>query len=349
MKTVAYFSDFTDTLEAEKAWALNIKTEMGADRLVSIVSGNYLQNGFPSAESADVRMQRAVDAGVDLALQASLYASLSSIGIYAFSGCRILEHLEKIDELVLETEDADEKTLVKIAYILIANPKPFQDRITKYKKEGRPFYEAQAKAIDDEIPGTESMMNRWYNIFAVECIKSLKVMYSSIRCVCVQRRQPVTGACRVSEALSKYLQYQITLSGEALSDIYGGYESLTDKMLACRSNYEDFVQYADLCAEGRRDVFDIRKYFLRVLTRMKKSIVSIWRLYDFSPYCLALVGCDSDVVLDEMGKKIKLLDKSVIHELSEEALYDQGLNKSKQELLQLELKADILYQLQMEA
>lgn len=345
MKTVAYFSDFTDTLDVEKAWASKIKEETGADRLVAMVSGNYLQNGLPSTESADVRVQRAIDAGVDLALQASLYASLSTIGIYSFSSCRILEHLDKVNEVVLETEGIDQATLVKIAYILIANPRPFQERITKYKKQGRPFYEAQAKAIDDEIPGTEEAMNSWYNIFAVETIKSFKVMYSTIQCVCVPRRSAVKAPCKVTKKLSDYLEYQITRSHHALSDFYGGYESLSTQMLEQRDQFEDFVQFADLCAGASRDVFDIRKYFIRVLTGIKKSLISIWRLYDFSPYCLAHTG--DGVKLSDFGSKILLLDKAKIKDMSEQELYDAGLNRSKQELLYLEMQAEYLYKFQM--
>ncbi len=84
----AYFSDFTDSLERERIRVQEIKTILGDGQLFGVMSGNYLQDGFPAGEPKKARAEKALKAGVDLVLEQSNYASLSSLGIYAFGGVR---------------------------------------------------------------------------------------------------------------------------------------------------------------------------------------------------------------------------------------------------------------------
>ena len=54
MKTVVYFSDFTQDLVNERAWKEAVQRETGAGQVFAVMSGNYLQNGLPAAESAGI-------------------------------------------------------------------------------------------------------------------------------------------------------------------------------------------------------------------------------------------------------------------------------------------------------
>lgn len=340
----AYFSDFTDRLEQEKARAKHIKEKVGAKQLFGVMSGNYLQDGSLAEEEKEVRAKRALAADVDLVLEQSVYASLSSLGIYAFSGARILDKLKCVDILVLETEDASLKQLTEISFLLIANPREFQQRVGYYKEKGIPFYQAQAKAIGEVVEHGQKMMESWYNIFAVECIKSLKLMYSSIACVCIPRDgRPPGGldACKRfgQGRLSKFLEYQLYFQEPQLSDIYGGYEELTNRILRRRGDFQDFDQFSKLIAGTEKDLFDVRKYFLRLLCGMTKSTISIWRMYDFSPYCK---GYPKNGNLPE-GLKNGGEGFLLTGQGGQEIL---GMERSKRDLLQLEVRAEQLYRLQ---
>jgi len=348
MKTVAYFSDFTENIQDEKQWAECIRKETGAGRLVVAMSGNYLQNGLPAGESARSRAKKAVEAGVDMVLEMSLCASLSSIGIYAYSAARIVDRLGTVDTLVLETEDATLAQLTEIAYILIGNAKEFQQRVSAYKKSGMPFYEAQAAAIGELTENGRSIMHSWYNIFAVECIKSLKLMYSGISCCCMPKRDYHVKAWSAGGRLSEYLEYQISLSEPVLSDIYGGYEKLTESVLGQRDKYADFLQYSELIAGKTKDIFDIRKYFLRVLCGVTKSVISIWRMYDFSPYCCVHASDRQVAVAMERKSKVPLIFRNEGQGSFDFSGTDiRTLNRSKREILKLEERAEHLYHLQM--
>ncbi|MBO5657497.1 MAG: nucleotidyltransferase family protein, partial [Agathobacter sp.] len=173
MKTVAYFSDYTLELADEKRKVDAIRELTQADRIVSVMSHGCLQNGLLPSEPSKERAQKGLDAGANLILQMSSYASLSSLGIYAFAAARFLDQLNLVDEVVFEVDDTNLEELTKIVYLLIANTRDFQQKVTVYRNSGMVFNDAQAKAIGEAVPGGEEMMKSWHNHFAVECMRAL--------------------------------------------------------------------------------------------------------------------------------------------------------------------------------
>ena len=140
----AYFTDFTDPLEIEQERFEKVKKASGADHLVAVMSGTYLQNGQPARESMASRMEKARAVGVEQTLELPLYTCLSSVGIYGYSTSNLITNAKNIDLLVLETIDASYAQLLEIAYLLIRNERDFQKQLTAYKKSGMTFYQAQA-------------------------------------------------------------------------------------------------------------------------------------------------------------------------------------------------------------
>ena len=293
MKTVAYFSDYTLTLADEKRKVDAIRELTQADRIVSVMSHGCLQNGLLPSELSTDRAQKGLDAGANLILQMSSYASLSSLGIYAFAAARFLDQLNMVDEVVFEVDDTNLEELMKVVYLLIANTRDFQQKVTRYRNSGMVFNDAQAKAIGESVPGGEEIMKSWHNNFAVECMRALKILYSNIKFVCMPRIAGTTPhkIC-APEALSQTLKGILTSGTTDLSDYYGGYEALTLRIQNHLDQYEDFLQFADLIAGTDKDLFDIRKFLLRVASGVSKNTVGVWRLYDFTPYCQ--VHADSD-------------------------------------------------------
>ena len=319
---VAYFSDFTHPIEKEQQWLQKIKALTGADEFLAVMSGDFLQNGLPAGETRKMRAQKGLQAGADGVIEMSVYASLSSVGIYAYSAARMLDKLKCVDTLILETE-ASEELLDKIVYLSIANTREFQQKVTAYKISGMPFYAASAKAIGEAIPGGEEAMLKWSNIFAVECIKALKMMYSSIRCVYV----PAEGmVCledepqrKLKPVMDELMRYQCYVYEARLSDIYGGYEELSDRIIAQREHFTTFRDFAEMVAGADKDIHDVRKYLLRLLCGLKKSKITVWRMYDFSPYCSMYTASEdtfnrlkaaSGVLLIKPGEDVWLHEQS---------------------------------------
>lgn len=278
----AYFTDFIDSLEIEQKRLEKVKKASGTDHLVAVMSGTYLQNGQPARENMASRMEKARQVGVEQTLELPLYTCLSSVGIYGYSASNLLTNAEDIDLLVLETIDASYEQLLEITYLLIRNEKDFQKQLTAYKKSGMTFYQAQAKAIGDRVEGGEQIMLHPRNVLAVECIKSLKYMYSSVKTVCIPEISEFWKEQGWDEEWTEKLRERIMQPEQVLSDTYGGYERRSQTMLAKREEYADFDQFAALIAAETHELVEIRKYFLRLILKIRKLDVIHWQLRDFS-------------------------------------------------------------------
>lgn len=65
MKTIAIIDEFENINPARAAEISEIRQRTGADILVAVMSGNFLQSGLPAEESGHVRARKALEAGVD--------------------------------------------------------------------------------------------------------------------------------------------------------------------------------------------------------------------------------------------------------------------------------------------
>lgn len=94
------------------------------------------------------------------------------------------------------------------------------------------FYQAQAKAIGDRVKGGEQIMLHPRNVLAVECIKSLKYMYSSVKTICIPEISAFWKEQGWDEEWTEKLRDRIMQPEDVLSDTYGGYERRSQTMLA---------------------------------------------------------------------------------------------------------------------
>ena len=85
-----------------------------------------------------------------------------------------------------------------------------------------------------------------------------------------------------SDVWEKRLQERIMEPEHVFSDTYGGYEKRSQTMIAQRERYEDFDQFAALIAGEDHELVEVRKYFLRLILKIRKLDVIHWQLRDFS-------------------------------------------------------------------
>lgn len=342
MKTVAYISDFAESLEREKKWLENIKHDSGADRVIGIMGGDYLQNGLPAKKSRAERADNAHQSGVDLLIEMSLFISVSSLGIYAFSMARILDKMRTVDEVVLEMEDTDGEFLERITMFLIRNDKEFQKKVGTYKKGGLDFYPAQAKALEEFVSGSETVMNSTYNIFAVEIMTALKYMYSRIQIRFVEKRSHQEAHTTDGNEFSDYLKYQLYLiDAKQQLDLYGGNDILCKMIEGHREEMNDFQSFASLVARKGFDEVEVRKYFLHLLLQIKNTDISVWRMYDFAPYC----KCSAPRMSDEEKKVLKDTSNIILLLDTED---EEKLNRSMKHALEKEAQCADIYKIAME-
>jgi cytidyltransferase-like protein len=92
--------------------------ELGAERVVCIMSGNAVQRGELSIADKYFRAEQAIKCGADLVLELPFPFSMSSAEFFAKSGVKIASEIGVVDYLVFGSESGDIRELSDIASIM---------------------------------------------------------------------------------------------------------------------------------------------------------------------------------------------------------------------------------------
>ena len=170
-------------------YLVNQARRSGADFIIAIMSGNFVQRGGPAAFPVDLRTRMALSCGVDMVLEIPSYACCQSAEIFAQASVSILDHLAVVDDLFFGCEDDDPALLDRIADILATEPAPFKEKLKSALREGRSFADARSQALFAVMQDSaaEQILARPNNILGIEYLKALKIRNSRIHPVPVRR------------------------------------------------------------------------------------------------------------------------------------------------------------------
>jgi predicted nucleotidyltransferase len=173
------------------------KSITGADYVIAIMSGNFLQRGIPALMDQWSRAEIALLNGVDLVIQLPIYFSTASAEFFATASVELLNQLGVVDSICFGSESGDIKVLEQIASILVDEPDEYQVYLKDYLSQGNSFPLARSKALLDYIQSTTPMMpyevlcstiESPNNILGIEYIKALIRTKSSIQAYTLQRQ-----------------------------------------------------------------------------------------------------------------------------------------------------------------
>ena len=105
------------------------RQKTGADYLITVLSGDFVQRGEPALLDKHTRARMALEAGSDLVLELPVHYALSSGEGFGFGGVSLLHGLGCVDSLSFGSEEGILGNLIKLAKALHS------------LKEGSPLYE----------------------------------------------------------------------------------------------------------------------------------------------------------------------------------------------------------------
>lgn len=164
---------------------------------VAIMSGNFLQRGEPALVDKWTRARMAVDNGVDLVIELPVVFACQSAEIFAFGAIKTLDSFGIIDSICFGSESGIIEELDYIAEILNNEPEYYRECLKLGLKQGYSFPKARENALIKYIessnllePSTiNSIVSSPNNILAIEYLKSLKKIHSSIKPYTLKRKQ----------------------------------------------------------------------------------------------------------------------------------------------------------------
>lgn len=274
------------------------KEETGAQYVVAVISGNFVQRGNTSIVNKWVKTRMALSNGVDLVIELPTIYSTSSAENFAEGAIKILNSLGIVDTISFGMEAKDISTLNNIANVLYTEPKEYVTMLTHELKKGNSFPKARENALMmylNDIKRYANVMAGSNNILGIEYLKALKKTKSTITPVGIKREKVLYNDKYIVDEFASATAIRKMLMTKELNDI---------RKVMPRSSYL-------LLGEELKDgdyVIDISRFEREILYTLRKMTVQeIANLPDVSEGLENSIknAADSCNTLDELINIVK--------------------------------------------
>lgn len=149
MKTAAIIAEYNPFHNGHAYQLEEIRKASGADFLIILMSGDFVQRGTPAIFDKYVRTEAALSCGADLVLELPLAFATGSAPRFAEGAVSILNGLEIVDELWFGSEEGSMERFNLLVDILTDEPDEYRELLKASLKKGLSYPAARSKALSD--------------------------------------------------------------------------------------------------------------------------------------------------------------------------------------------------------
>lgn len=167
----------------------------GADFVIVVISGDFVQRGAPAFFPKDLRAHMALLGGADLVFELPAISSCESAEFFAAAGVQLLDGLGCVDVLSFGSEAGDIRIFQEAASFFANETTPFQNALRSHLKTGMSYPAARTAAFLSSFPpsGKEEkeiakLLSSPNNILGIEYCKALLSLQSPIQPVTIIRK-----------------------------------------------------------------------------------------------------------------------------------------------------------------
>lgn len=192
------------------------KEKAGADHVVCVMSGNYVQRGEAAVVNKWARARIALLCGADLVIELPAVYAMSSAEYFAFGAVSILDRLNIVDCISFGSESGTIDELSYIADILITEPEGYKNHLKESLNLGLSYPAAREKAIKQfgksQNEDYSAYLSSSNNILGIEYLKALKKLGSKIQPITIERivnsynSNELTGSISSASAIRRYMK-----------------------------------------------------------------------------------------------------------------------------------------------
>ncbi len=178
------------------------KEVTGADFVIVVMSGNFVQRGAPAMMPKHLRAKSALEAGADLILELPVCFATGSAEYFAEGAVALLDRLGCVDALCFGSECGDCSLLEDAAQILAEEPSAYRSILQQLLKQGHSFPRARQIALEAYLCGSSphvfassgsgadilnKVLSQPNNILGIEYMKALYRRNSAIKGYSIKR------------------------------------------------------------------------------------------------------------------------------------------------------------------
>lgn len=201
------------------------KELIGADFVVAVMSGNFVQRGEPALLDKWNRARIAVENGIDLVIELPFAFACNNSEMFARGAIDILNGLGCVTHLSFGSEEGELTGISQIAEYITQENEEFKEALKDSLNSGYSFASSRERAINTVLGlDLSTVLRGSNNILGIEYLKQLKYTKSTIIPITIKRKGPeynedkaygeiasathIRNLCRVREDVAGYLPVQ---------------------------------------------------------------------------------------------------------------------------------------------
>lgn len=182
MKIVGLITEYNPFHNGHQYHIEKAKEVTGADTVLVIMSGDYVQRGTPSIMPKYIRAEMALKCGAGAVFELPVCYATGSAELFALGAVSFLDRLGLVDSICFGSECNDLEGMQEIADILYKEPESYKAFLQEGLKSGLSFPAARQKALTSYMQSSKhaALINSPNNILSIEYLKALKKLDSTI-------------------------------------------------------------------------------------------------------------------------------------------------------------------------
>ncbi len=181
MKVVGLVTEYNPFHKGHEYHIKKSREITGADHVVVVMSGNYVQRGEPAIVDKWTRTQTALACGADIVIEIPVHYATASAEFFAAASVALLEATGIVDCICFGSECGDMQMLSDIADFLADETDEFKQGLDFYLQQGLNFPKARAKVLNDILgEAYHKVIQSPNNILGIEYLKAIKRQKSRI-------------------------------------------------------------------------------------------------------------------------------------------------------------------------
>lgn len=190
MKIIGIIAEYNPFHEGHAYQLRAARDVYGADAVIVVMSGDFVQRGAPAIVDKYARAELALRHGADVVLMLPTVFSVASAEHFTVAGVSVLEQCGCVDALLFGSENDDIDAFRAVARLLLDEPEPYRAVLQSELKNGASFPLARDRAIRAALPITsisETFLSSPNNILGLEYVKALLKRNSLITPIAMKR------------------------------------------------------------------------------------------------------------------------------------------------------------------
>lgn len=193
MKTAAIIAEYNPFHNGHQYQIEETRRQTGADFILIVMSGDFVQRGAPAFCSKYIRTRMALSCGADVVIELPALYALSSAEFFAGGAVELLKQLQVVQTLSFGSESGVLSPFTDCARLLLENSSLVSSRLKARLKSGCPYPSAMEQAVKEILSEKDSpespvsslnpvriheLFSSPNNLLALEYCKALHRAYS---------------------------------------------------------------------------------------------------------------------------------------------------------------------------